>query len=459
MRLKFIGGASSVTGSCYHLSTGGKKILVECGMRQGDDSAEANQREFPFDPKEVDLVIITHAHIDHSGMLPRLYREGFRGTVVMTPATRDVVEPLLFDSAEIQADDAVWLTRKALRAGKKPVEPLYTSEDVRGMLPLITVMPYGRVFDAVDGLKCRFLDAGHILGSASVEVSFTSEGKERKIVFSGDIGKTGNPIVRDPERPVEADYVVMESTYGSRDHRPIGESIDELAGVIKSTFKQGGNVYIPSFAVGRTQDLLYVLNRLARDGRLYRTDVYLDSPLAEEITRVYVAHPECYDEEAREFFTTGAVDSIRLHFTRTVRESMALNRRKSGAVVIAGSGMCQGGRIRHHLKHNLWRRECSVVFVGYQARGTLGRKIVDGARAVRILGDDVAVLSSIHTINGFSAHAGRSELIDWLGALETTPRIYLVHGEDESEESLAEGIRERHGFEVVCPKDGESVEL
>lgn len=461
MRLSFVGGASTVTGSCYYIEVNRLKLLVECGMHQGNGQPEdLNRSPFPFNPKDLDFIIVTHAHIDHSGLLPKAVKEGFRGRIISTPATRDLLGPMLYDSAAIQESDSAWTTRKAMRTGLAPVEPLYTSVDVDHTLPLFDVKPYDKMFHLAPGVKFRFLDAGHILGSASLEIWFQDSEKEKKIVFSGDIGKKGNPIIKDPFKADGGNYVVMESTYGNRSHRPLKESINELAAIIKTTFKKGGNVYIPSFAVGRAQDLLYILNNLAREGRIYRYDVYLDSPLAEEITKVYVAHPECFDEEALRFFTTKQAEtSIRLHFVRTAEESMKLNRLRSTNIVIAGSGMCEGGRMRHHLKHNLWRSECAVVFVGYQAKGTLGRKIVDGAKIVSILGEDVAVRATVCTINGFSAHAGSDELLDWLSGFSDSPEVFVVHGEEESAEALRASITEKYGFTTHRPKNGDTVEL
>lgn len=460
VRLTFVGGASTVTGSCYYLELGKFRFLVECGLHQGNGSEALNRNQYPFKPSELDFIFVTHAHIDHSGMLPKAVRDGFKGKIFCTHATRDLLEPMLFDAANIQESDSEWSTRKALRSGGVPQQPLYTTEDVEGVLPLFDKREYGKVFHLGGGLKFRFLDAGHILGSASLEIWFQDSGIEKKIVFSGDIGKPGNPIIKDPSAPDVADYVVMESTYGDRSHKPLKESINELVSAIKTTFKRGGNVYIPSFAVGRTQDLLYIINNLVREGRLYKIDVYLDSPLAEEVTRVYVAHPECFDDEARKLFTTRQGEtSIRLHFVRTPDESMRLNRLKSGNIIIAGSGMCEGGRIRHHLKHNLWRSECSVVFVGYQAHGTLGRRIVDGAKMVNVLGEDVLVRASIYTINGFSAHAGREHLVEWVRAFDNTPTIFIVHGEDASAEAFSKLVREKYGYITHRPIDGETVNL
>lgn len=460
MKLKFLGGAKTVTGSCFYMECNNLKFLVECGMYQGEDAEEINKASFDFNPGEIDYIFITHAHLDHSGMLPRVVKEGFRGSIITTAATRDLLELMLYDSAHIQESDSEWLTRKALRAGKPTVIPLYTTEDVKDVIPLIDVKKYGEIFHLGNGIKYRFLDAGHILGSGTLELWFQDSPKEKKIVFSGDIGKKGNPIINDPHTPVEADFIVMESTYGNRLHKPLKESIDELIDAIKTTFKKGGNVYIPSFAVGRTQDLLYILNDLVREKRLYKINVYLDSPLAQEATKIYLAHPECFDEEAIKRFTTEDFDdSVKLHFVQNVQESIALNRIKSGIIVIAGSGMCEGGRIRHHLKHNLWRSECSVIFVGFQGKGTLGREIVDGAKTVQILGEEIAVRASIYTINGFSAHADQAELIEWLTLFNDSPEVFIVHGEEEVSISFGKLVNEKIGFKTYVPEKGDVFDI
>lgn len=456
MKLKFLGGARTVTGSCFYMECNNLKFLVECGMYQGEDAEEINKAAFDFNPEEIDYVFVTHAHLDHSGMLPRIVKEGFKGRIITTSATKDLLEIMLYDSAHIQESDTEWLTRKALRAGKSPVIPLYTIEDVRNVMSLIDIKKYGEIFHIGNGIKYRFLDAGHILGSGALELWFQDSLKEKKIVFSGDIGKKGNPIVKDPLNPVEADFIVMESTYGNRHHKPLKESIDELVDAVKTTLKRGGNVYIPSFAVGRTQDLLYILNNLLRQKRLHNINVYLDSPLAQEATKIYLSHPECFDEDAKKLFTTRDYnDSIKLHFVQSAQESMALNKIKSGIIVIAGSGMCEGGRIVHHLKHNLWRSECSVIFVGFQGKGTLGRKIVDGAKTVHILGEEIAVKASIYTINGFSAHADQAELIEWISFFKDSPEVFIVHGEEEVSLVFSSLVNERFGFKTYVPEKGE----
>lgn len=460
MKIIFLGGVRTVTGSCFLLEMSGLKFLVDCGMTQGLESDTANRGPFAFDPSEIQWLFLTHAHIDHSGLIPKLVKEGFKGKIMTTSATADLVVPMLYDSAHLQEADAEWLTRKALRAGRDPVLPLYTTEDVAAIIPLLNTLPYGKLSHTGKGINFRFLDAGHILGSGSLELWFQDGPREKNILFSGDIGKKGNPVLNDPSVETDADYVVMESTYGNRLHKSMEDTIDELVEAIKVTFKRGGNIIIPAFAVGRTQDILYVLNRLVREKRLQNIHVYVDSPLAEKATMTYLAHPECFDEEAKMLLKPGTFeDSIKLHFTNSVQESMALNKIRSNAIIIAGSGMCEGGRVQHHLKHNLWRSECSVVFAGFQARGTLGRRIVDGAKVVHIFGDEIAVKAKVYTLGGFSAHADQKELLDWLSHMKNKPEIFVVHGEEETALAFAELVRERQGFVTHVPSKGGSYDL
>lgn len=459
MKITFLGAARQVTGSCYHASVDGLQLLIDCGMQQGEGAA--NTAPFAFTPSEIAYLFLTHAHIDHSGLIPKLVKDGFSGKIITTDATADLIEIMLLDSAHIQEKDAEWKTKKALRQGRdEQYEPLYTIEDVQRALPLITKSTYDKMGHLGKSIKYRFLDAGHILGSGTLELWYQDGPTEKKIVFSGDIGKKGNPIIEDPEKVATADYVVMESTYGNRLHKGMKESIDELADAIKATFKRGGNVLMPAFSVGRTQDLLYILNGLVREKRLPRVDVYVDSPLANEATKIYLRHPKYYDEEARK-----AANSIknnngmRLHFTASVEESQAINRVKSGAIIMAGSGMCEGGRITHHMKHNLWRPESSIVFTGFQARGTLGRRIVDGAERVYVLGEEVAVRARVHTINGFSAHADQKELLEWLSSFTSKPEVFVVHGEENVALEFQSLIEERLGLVTHVPHRGDQFDI
>jgi len=458
MKLRFLGAARQVTGSCYLLSANGVQLLVDCGMQQGEGAE--NGGSFPFRPSEISCLFLTHAHIDHSGLIPKLVKDGFKGQIITTGATADLVEIMLYDSAHIQEKDAEWKTKKALRQGKEQVfEPLYTTKDVEAAIPFFVKKRYGETGHLGKGFKYVFVDAGHILGSGSFVLWYQDSPAEKKIVFSGDIGKEGNPIIADPEHMTAADYVVMESTYGNRMHKGMKESIDELVEAIKVTFKRGGNVVMPTFAVGRTQDLLYILNGLVRDGRLPLMDVYVDSPLANEATRVYLSHSEYLEEDAEKLSAVVRGDALRLHFTASVEESQAINRIRSGAVIMAGSGMCEGGRVAHHLKHNLWRSECSIVFTGFQARGTLGRRIVDGASHVHVLGEEIAVKARVYTINGFSAHADQKELLGWLSSFESKPEVFIVHGEENVALDFEKLVQERLGLKTHVPHKGDEFDI
>ncbi len=454
MKITFLGAARQVTGSCYHLSVNGMQFLVDCGMQQGENAE--NDHPFAFQPSDIARLFLTHAHIDHSGLIPKLVKEGFKGEIIATGATAALVKIMLHDSAHIQEKEAEWRTRKALRQGKDHrFEPLYTVEDVAAVLPLFVEKAYGETGRLGRGLKYCFVDAGHILGSGTFALWYQDGPEEKKIVFSGDIGNKGNPIIADPQLMTTADYVVMESTYGNRLHKGAKESVDELAEAVKVTFKRGGNVIMPVFAVGRTQDLLYILNDLVATRRLPPFDVYIDSPLAEEATKVYLTHQQYFPEEARRFSQVIRGDAIKVHFTESMEESQAINRIKSGAVVMAGSGMCEGGRVSHHLKHNLWRPECSIVFTGFQARGTLGRRIVDGAPHVHVLGEEIAVRAKVYTINGFSAHADQSGLLEWLSSFTSRPEVFVVHGEENVAIGFAQLVEEKLGLVTHVPRKGE----
>ncbi|MDX9714229.1 MAG: MBL fold metallo-hydrolase [Dissulfurispiraceae bacterium] len=460
MKIRFLGAAKTVTGSCFHLLINNMQMLVDCGMRQGEDAKNSKESEFDFDPAEIDCLFLTHAHIDHSGMIPRLVKLGFKGDILLTEATADLAEIMLYDSANIQEKDAQWATTKALRSGiDTEIKPAYTAMDVEKTLQFFKPIPYNKITNLGNGVKFRLLDAGHILGSASLELWYQDSAEEKKMVFSGDIGKKSSPVIKDPQTSSDADYIVIESTYGNRQHRSMKESIDELVDAVKTTFNRGGNVIIPSFAVGRTQDLLYIFNQLAKEDRLQKLDVYIDSPLAEKATNIYLSHPELYDDETRRLIKTQTSKGIRIHFTHSTQESMALNRIRSGIIIIAGSGMCEGGRVRHHLKHNLWRRECALLFVGFQAKGTLGRRIVDGSKSVKIFGEDIAVKASIHTIGGFSAHADQKELLEWLSSYADHPEIFVVHGEGSTAMDFAALITEKYGFNAVAPSTGDEFEI
>jgi len=459
MNIKFLGGVRTVTGSCFYMSRGGIKILIECGMHQGRDADAVNRTAFDFEPSEISCLFLTHSHLDHIGLVPRLVKEGFRGKIITTSAAADIIELILYDSAHIQESDTEWYNRKALEPGRQPVVAIYTSNDVDMVLPLIERKQYNEIEKLCEGVRYRFVDAGHILGSATLELWYQDEQGEKKIVFSGDIGKKENPIVQDPVFVEETDYLTIESTYGNRNHKSMDESVDELVDVIKKTFRKGGNVIIPSFALGRTQDVLLVLNRLVKQDRLFRINVYIDSPLAEKITKVYVNHPEYFDEEARRIFDVSNRDALRIHFTRSTEDSMALNRIRKEAIIIASSGMCEGGRVRHHLRHNLGRKESSIVFVGYQAEGTLGRKIVDRAKHVEVLGDRITVRAGIHTLGGFSAHADQRELLDWISSFRNSPEIFIVHGEEAVSLEFQDLIQKRFAYKTHVPHKGEEFSI
>jgi metallo-beta-lactamase family protein len=459
--IRFLGAAREVTGSCYLLTLPTGNILVDCGIVQGSsNSRDRNREPFAFDPKGIDFLFLTHAHLDHSGLIPRLVKEGFTGRIVTTTATADLIGPMLLDSAKIQENDAERMSRRSLRKGGERVEPLYTTEDVEKVLPLIDRAKYGQVIDTGRGVRYSFLDAGHILGSGSLALWLAASGNEKKIIFSGDIGKKGNPIINDPTLATMADYVVMESTYGDRMHKNTADTAAELAEAVSTTFAKGGNVLIPAFAIGRTQDVLYLLNRLVREGKLPKLTVTIDSPLAEKATRIYLGHPDLYDEEAKRLIAGGTIgDAIGIRFTQSVEESMALNRIKSRAVIIAGSGMCEGGRIGHHLKHNLWRPECSIIFVGFQARGTLGRRIVDKAQSVLIWGEEIAVRARVWTIGGFSAHGDQKELLAWLSGFRSRPTVFVTHGEESAALTFADLVRKQYGFTTHVPEPDRKFDL
>jgi metallo-beta-lactamase family protein len=460
MKIRFLGAARRVTGSCYHLLDGDMQILVDCGMYQGRDSDEINSKPFQFDPGQIQYLLLTHAHLDHSGLIPKLVKDGFKGKILTTSATAELIEIMLYDSAHIQEKDAEWLTKKSFRSGKDVVaEPLYTTEDVQNCIPLFVKKQYGAIENLNDTIRYRFIDAGHILGSATLEIWYKDGSTEKKIVFSGDVGKNGNPIIRDPEHVTEADYVLTESTYGNRFHKNLDESVKELEYAIKETFRKGGNVLIPAFSVGRTQDVLYILNELVREGKLHNLDVYVDSPLADKATKIYMAHPEFFDAEALDSFKFKSTAGMKLHFTTSVEESQKINRVKSGLIIIAGSGMCDGGRIQHHFKHNIWRPECSIIFTGFQVAGTLGRRIVDGAKHAHILGEDMAIRSRVYTIGGFSAHADQGELIEWLSAFTNKPKVFIVHGEESVSLEFEKIVQSKLGLSTYVPHLGEELEI
>lgn len=459
MRLTFHGAARQVTGSCFAFEVGRSRFLVDCGLFQGARATrDANTAPFAFEPAKLDFVLLTHAHLDHSGLLPRLAAEGFTGPIFATAATRDITAVLLRDSAYLQGVEQ----ERSRRRGGDYVAA-YTMADVDTVLPLIRTFDYDGIFEPAPGIRVRLRDAGHILGSASIELWLDDGVSQRKVVVSGDLGQPGRPIVRDPTPIADADVLLLESTYGDRDHRSYTATIDELVETLEhALYKRKGMVLVPAFAVGRTQEFLYILNRLARTGRLRDLQVFVDSPMATEVTRITARHFDLFDEEARraalEPPTGGEAPSVR--FIETVDESKSLNRLTGGAIIVAASGMCDGGRIRHHLRQHLPYPRTTVIFIGYQAAGTLGRRIVDGAQGVRISGEEVPVRAQVVTLGGFSAHADRSALLDWLGKFRRPPgRTFLVHGEEHASRALAAAIETRFHCDVRVPGEHESVEL
>ncbi len=436
MKLSFHGADCGVTGSCHLLESGGRRVLVDCGMYQGSRALdEENAESFGFDPRGVDLVLLTHAHLDHCGRLPLLVKRGFRGEIVTTAASRELARLVLLDAAHLQEEEARANARKAARHGQGPQtdSPLYSILDALNSFEHFgRTANYGQAIDLAPGLRANFLDAGHILGSASVLLEATENGRRRTLLFSGDLGNSGRPLLRDPAPHPQVDSMVMETTYGDRLHKPLAPSVEELYAAILDTFARGGNVIIPTFALERAQEVLFYLRAGIDGGRLPRSmQVYLDSPMAISATTIFKHHPECYDAETAKLFQEGhdPMGVPGLHFTRETADSMALNHIRGGAVIMAGSGMCTGGRVRHHLKHNLWRAESSVIFVGYAAVGTLARNIIDGAAQVNLFGEQVPVRARVYTINGFSAHADQAELLAWHQQSGGPERTFLVHGE------------------------------
>ena len=452
------GAAGEVTGSCHLLEHAGRRILVDCGLFQGSDALEGeNAHAFAFDPASIDFVLLTHAHLDHCGRLPLLARRGFRGEIIATAPTRELARLVLSDAASLQEEEAKARTRKL----RDFAAPLYTLEDAFHAMDFFgRRAEYGQDIALAPGLSVRFIDAGHMLGSASVVVETGEGASRRRIVFSGDLGNPGRPLLRDAEPPPAADVVVIESTYGDRDHRSMAASVAELIGAVADRIERGGNVVIPTFALERAQEILYHLADGIRDGILPRTlPVFLDSPMAISATETFARYPEYLGEEARRRLADGDLFGLpTLRFTRETTDSMALNRIKGGAVILAGSGMCTGGRVRHHLRHNLWRKHAGVIFVGYAARGTPARRIIDGAETVRLFGEDVRVQARIWTINGFSAHAGQHDLLGWLGHAAPKKAV-LVHGEAERGLSALASRVEALGIDCVVPAQGQTLAL
>jgi len=485
MKINFMGAAQAVTGSCYILETGGHRFSVDCGMHQGN--AEIEKRNLDMDgyrPSELDFVLVTHAHIDHIGLLPRIVADGFKGRIYATPPTRELMQILLLDSAHIQEMEAEQHHRKGLRRGHKldqppytmgerrnkaaampprTVErrdsrldqPLYTTADAMATIPLIQPIEYNKPFEPAPGIRVTYRDAGHILGSAFIEIEYLEDGKTTKLIFSGDLGRPGQLILPDPSTGGSADYVFMESTYGDRDHKSVENSREELAAAIAYSYKNHEKVIIPAFAVERTQQILYTLFLLSEEGKLPKDmPVYLDSPLAIQATEIFRRNPSYFDETTKALLKSGKdpLSLPNLRFSQTADESRAINSEAGSAIVISASGMANAGRIRHHLRHNLWRKGASIVFCGYQGEGTPGRKIVDGAKSISIFGEDIAIAAKIFTIGGFSAHAGQTEILQWLKTFDSKgTKVILIHGEVRALDTLSGLIKQRLGLDVHVP--------
>lgn len=458
MKIKFCGASTGVTGSCHLLTSGEHKILLDCGQFQGGKAQDAlNYERFPFEPSEIECVVLSHAHIDHCGRLPLLTKRGFEGKIYCTDATADLLSIMLKDSAYIHEKETEWKNRKAERAGRNQVEPLYTIEDAEKALSLVSPILYDQQIEINPNMKIVFNDAGHILGSAITELWVTEDDKESKIVFSGDLGMEGRPILRDPTYIKKADYVIMETTYGNRIHKELGSGVEKLIEIILNTTRRGGNVVIPSFAVGRTQELIYELNRFYDSNNEFRKEldkifVYVDSPMATTATEIFRRNAQVFDEETREYILKGdnPLEFKNLKFTRSSKESQDLNFNKEPKVIISASGMCEAGRIRHHLKHNLWNPKNSIVFVGYQGQGTLGRSLIEGIKMVTLFGEEIQVNAEIHNLEGFSGHADQNGLFAWLAHFQQKPKeIFLVHGEEDSKKDFAKLVNEKLSYEPV----------
>ena len=455
MKVRFLGAATSVTGSCHLITTDNHKFLLDCGQFQGSDEMEQlNYNDFEFDPAEIELLILSHAHIDHSGRIPLLVKRGFKGKIYCTDATADLLNVMLRDSASIHERESEWQNRKNQRAGKPLVEPLYTMKDAEEALKNVAPILYNQLIELNETVKIVFNDAGHILGSSIVELFITENDEVSKIVYSGDLGVKGRPILRDPTIIKKADYLIMEATYGDRVHEENSDSIKRLIDIVLKTTRRGGNVVIPSFAVGRTQELIYEFNRFYEEHSEYKDElknimVYVDSPMAISATEVFRRNAQVFDDETRDYILRGdhPLDFPNLIFTRTADESVALNTNPNPKVIISSSGMCEAGRIKHHLKHNLWNPKSSIVFVGYQAKGTLGHSILNGDKKVSIFREKIHVEAEIHNLEGFSGHADKNGLVDWLAGFKQPPKqIFLVHGEEQSKFALAKEIKEHLGY-------------
>ncbi len=464
MKLEFLGAAHEVTGSCHYVQVGDKRFLVDGGMEQGPDLYV--NASISVNASEIDYVFVTHAHIDHSGQLPLLYASGFHGKIYATTATTQLCDIMLRDSAHIQESEAEWQNRKASRSGDEKVKPIYTIQDVEALMPHFVSCPYDQKIRVCDEIEIRFRDAGHLLGSSFIEIWLTENGTEKKIIFSGDLGPGNRPLIRDPELPDTADYLVIESTYGNREHTSSPDYAVELAGVISRTFDRGGNLVIPAFSVGRTQEMLYHLKRVKTENMLPKYadfEVYVDSPLSNEATSIFNKNvKECFNETALEMVERGEnpIQFEGLKKSITSDDSIAINSLEKPVVIISASGMCEAGRIRHHLKHNLWRPECTILFVGYQVPGTLGNRLLNGAESVKLFGETIKVRAEIVNLPGLSGHAGRSQLTSWVNAMDPKPQhIFVVHGEDQVCDEFAEHLHQELGCQATAPYSSDTYDL
>jgi metallo-beta-lactamase family protein len=465
IKLRFLGAAQNVTGSRHMLEVNGTRLLVDCGLYQERQFKARNWEPFDVPAASINAVLLTHAHLDHCGLLPKLVKEGFAGPIYCTAATAEIARIIMLDSARLQEEDAEYKRKRHQREGRKGPHddvPLYTIEDVETTLPLFKKVHYRKPVDIAEGIKATFCEAGHVLGSAVIHVCIQKNGETRSVLFSGDIGRPDRPILRDPAEIDEADYILVESTYGDRVHRGRGDIKAEIAEVINATRAAGGNIIVPSFALERSQEMLYYVNELIAEDKIPHLMVFLDSPMASSITKVFKHHSDLFDEEMREHMENGESPFTfsGLKFTHTATESKAINHIRGTAIVIAGSGMCTGGRVKHHLVNNIERPESTVMFIGYQAVGTLGRRIVQGEKEVRILGEVRKVRAKIVQIHGFSAHADRDELLHWLSSLKNHPKkIFVVHGETESAKAFGEYVKEKTGWAVCVPEFKDEVIL
>jgi metallo-beta-lactamase family protein len=465
IRLSFLGAAQNVTGSQYLIETDKLRLLVDCGLYQERELLERNWHRFFMPPQSLAAVLLTHAHLDHCGLLPRLVQQEFDQPIYCTAATAEITRIMLLDAGKLQEEDAEFKARRHRREGRKsrhPEIPLYTQEDAEAVFPLFSPVKYGEPVPIGTGVEASFHDAGHVLGSSMVKLKIEQNGEQRTIIFSGDIGRWNKPMLRDPSLFDEADYVVVESTYGDRVLERVDDTAREFAEIINDTAQKGGNIIIPSFALERSQEIMYYLNKFRLEGRIPRLPIFVDSPMAVSITEVFDDHPHLFDEEMTQLMSQekSPFDSPELKMVRTTEESKELNHLTGSNIIIAGSGMCTGGRIKHHLVNNISRQESTILFVGYQAHGTLGRHIVDGAKSVRILGQYYPVRARIAQVHGFSAHADQNELLKWLSSLSKPPkRLFITHGELEASKSLEALVREKKGWETLVPRYRQQVVL